>query len=174
MFIVIPADYSTQLMRLLRYPTPPPNSDPSIIHHATLLLRQAFALSLAPNPSTGSSLAIENRNLLQIPLEVSDPSNSTSRPGNRRRASTESPRKADGITAHSPGGAGGISSNGKYLTASGVQRQAHQGQAGVPETLARGIFERGESLGINRTVMNAVSEIRVCRLCLSLPLPLNC
>lgn len=34
-------------------------------------------------------------------------------------------------------------------------------QLGLPELLARGILERGESLGINKTVMNAVSELRV-------------
>lgn len=32
---------------------------------------------------------------------------------------------------------------------------------GIPEMLARGLLERGESLGINKTVMNAVSEIKV-------------
>ena len=34
-------------------------------------------------------------------------------------------------------------------------------QMGLPEMFARGLLERGESLGINRTVMNAVSELRV-------------
>ena len=32
---------------------------------------------------------------------------------------------------------------------------------GLPEMIARGIMERGESLGINKTVMNAVSELKV-------------
>ena len=31
----------------------------------------------------------------------------------------------------------------------------------IPEMLARGLLERGESLGINKTVMNAVSELKV-------------
>lgn len=32
---------------------------------------------------------------------------------------------------------------------------------GLPEMIARGLMERGESLGINKTVMNAVSELKV-------------
>jgi TBC1 domain family protein 5 len=32
---------------------------------------------------------------------------------------------------------------------------------GLPELIARGLLDRGESLGINKTVMNAVSELRV-------------
>lgn len=32
---------------------------------------------------------------------------------------------------------------------------------GLPEMIARGLLERGESLGINKTVMNAVSELKV-------------
>ena len=154
---VIPADYSGQLMLLLRYPAPPTNPDPSISHHATLLLRQALALSMAPNPSTGSSLAIENRNFLQIPLEVPDPqvSPARSRPPNRRRASTEATK--------SEGAAGaGVSASGKYVTASGASRHVQQSsQIGLPEMFARGLLEKGESLGINKTVMNAVSEFRV-------------
>ena len=31
----------------------------------------------------------------------------------------------------------------------------------IPEMIARGLLERGESLGINKTVMNAVSELKV-------------
>jgi TBC1 domain family member 5 len=31
----------------------------------------------------------------------------------------------------------------------------------IAETIARGVMERGESLGINKTVMNAVSELKV-------------
>ena len=32
---------------------------------------------------------------------------------------------------------------------------------GIPETFARGLLERGESLGINKTVTNAGSELKV-------------
>lgn len=39
-------------------------------------------------------------------------------------------------------------------------RQASSPMA-IPEMIARGLLERGESLGINKTVMNAVSEFKV-------------
>ncbi len=32
---------------------------------------------------------------------------------------------------------------------------------GIPEMIARGLMERGESLGINKTLMSAVSELKV-------------
>lgn len=40
-------------------------------------------------------------------------------------------------------------------------RQSPSFQIGLPELIARGLMDRGESLGINKTVMNAVSELRV-------------
>jgi TBC1 domain family protein 5 len=40
-------------------------------------------------------------------------------------------------------------------------RQSPSFQLGLPELIARGLMDRGESLGINKTVMNAVSELRV-------------
>jgi hypothetical protein len=40
-------------------------------------------------------------------------------------------------------------------------RQMPSFQMGLPELIARGLMDRGESLGINKTVMNAVSELRV-------------
>ncbi len=50
-------------------------------------------------------------------------------------------------------------------TGSAAARSMHnrQGSApmGLPEMIARGLLERGESLGINKTVMNAVSELKV-------------
>ncbi len=48
----------------------PSNKIEGTPHHAVLLLRQALALQMSPNPATGSSIVIENRNLLGIPVEV--------------------------------------------------------------------------------------------------------
>lgn len=49
----------------------------------------------------------------------------------------------------------------------GSSRGTHTRQGssplGIPETFARNLLERGESLGINKTVMNAVSEFKVTR-----------
>ena len=153
--VVIPADYSTQLTRLLRYPPPPTDADPSAPHHAVLLLRQAFALYTSPNPSTGSSIAIENRNLLNIPLEVPEPQQSpvrTRRPATRVRSSTDIRKVGQSVGS---GGTTPQTQNNRPVP------QSQSLQLGFPELLARGLLERGESLGINKTVMNAVSELRV-------------
>jgi len=46
--------------------------------------------------------------------------------------------------------------------ASGSRAHTRQGSTpmGLPEMIARGLLERGESLGINKTVMNAVTELK--------------
>ncbi|TFY80327.1 hypothetical protein EWM64_g3677, partial [Hericium alpestre] len=72
---LIPSDYSTQLTYLLRYPTPSPATSelPATPNHATLLLRQAIALQMSPSSSAGASIVVENRNLLNIPIERNIP-----------------------------------------------------------------------------------------------------
>jgi TBC1 domain family member 5 len=129
------ADYSGQLTVLLRYPTPYlQDSIDGAPHHTALLLRQAIALQMSPTPSTGASLMIENRNLLNIPVvprrnhsynDLDNLATTSSRPSQR----------------HS--------------------RQQGSQPVGLPEMITRGLLERGESLGINKTLMNAVSELRV-------------
>lgn len=151
-FVVLSSDYSGQLTSLLRYPPPPSSVDPSSPHQAVLLLRQAFALYTNPNPSTGASIAIENRNLLNIPLDVPEleapPLRRQMRPQQipmRRRASMD--------LLSSTAGKEGPNRN----------RPTQQSQQlGLPELFARGLLEKSESLGINKTVMNAVAELRVC------------
>ncbi len=148
---MIPADYSTQLTYLLRYPASPfpdenPNFKPSIPHTA-LLLRQALTLQMSPTSATGASIVHENHNLLNIPTEVPDPPP----PPARRRAQTAHKGQSsyDGVPSAAHG------SNKTHI---------RQGSTpmGLPEMIARGLLERSESLGINKTVMNAVSELKVC------------
>lgn len=144
---MIPTDYSGQLTYLLRYPSLPTSLDPGSPHPAVLLLRQAFALLTSPSASTGSSIAIENRNLLNIPLEVPEPQQS---PTQSRRPITRTRSNTDTLKA------------GSSKTPQTQSRTPPQSvQLGLPELFARGLLEKGESLGINKTVMNAVSEIRV-------------
>ncbi|KAF9451081.1 RabGAP/TBC [Macrolepiota fuliginosa MF-IS2] len=138
---LIPADYSGQLTLLLRYPTPP-NSENSIPHHAVLLLRQALALQMAPNPSTGASIMIENRTILDIPIEVPAPVPTPIRRGHLGRQQM----------ASTPGREGG---HGQ-----GHSRLSSVPSMGLPEMIARGLLERGESLGINKTLMSAVTELK--------------
>ncbi|OCH89093.1 RabGAP/TBC [Obba rivulosa] len=149
---LIPSDYSGQLTYLLRYPS---SSDvaqttETSIHHMTLLLRQALTLQMSPNPTTGVSIIQENYNLLNIPFEVPEPppppARRVSRLGERGHsfsgAEVRSPRTDHGATAKA--------GHARQMSAS----------LGIPEMLARGLLERGENLGINKTVMNAVSELR--------------
>ncbi|KAJ3515805.1 hypothetical protein NLJ89_g1520 [Agrocybe chaxingu] len=124
---LIPADYSSQLTTLLRYPSPSAsNGVDGAPHHAILLLRQALALQMAPNPATGATIVMENRTLLNIPIDV--PRKPSPPPTKRSRRN------------HS--------------------RQASSPALGFSEMLTRGLVERGESLGINKTLYNAVTEIR--------------
>ncbi|KAI6150323.1 rab-GTPase-TBC domain-containing protein [Pisolithus tinctorius] len=136
---LIPSDYSTQLMYLLRYPPCPP-TEPGAPHHIVLLIRHATALEISPNPATGATLMMENRNLLNIPLDVPDPLVARRRPRQPERT-----HQATSSESSTPGISGS---------------QVFSPQLSFPELLARGLLDRGESLGINRTVMNAVSELK--------------
>ncbi|KAG5654512.1 hypothetical protein H0H81_001153 [Sphagnurus paluster] len=135
---LIPADYSGQLTVLLRYPSSTSPTFEGGPHHTTLLLRQALALQMSPTASTGASLVLENRNLLNIPVDVPAAS-----PGPQYRRNNKSPSAHGGVTPPSE-----------------HSRQATAPQMGLPEMIARGLMERGESLGINKTLMTAVSEFR--------------
>lgn len=148
---VLPSDYSTQLTLLLRYPPPPiqhlanstGNEQPFAVHHTTLLLRQALSLQIAPTVATGASVVYENRNLLNIASEVPEP---PPPPMKRRAEQGRTSAINDGPL--------------RVLQRPVHARYGSSGSLGLPD-IARNILDRGESLGINRTVMNAVSEIKV-------------
>ncbi|KAI0059095.1 RabGAP/TBC [Artomyces pyxidatus] len=145
---LIPSDYSAQLTYLLRYPTPPTtiSQPPSTPHHATLLLRQALTLQMSPSASTGAAVVYENRNLLNIPSEVPEP---PPPPMRRTRRPGEAQRRQ--------------SLSGNDVPEAGPSRH-HLGRSaggqGLSEMIAKGLMDRGEALGINKTFMNAVSEIK--------------
>ena len=145
MIIVIPADYSGQLTTLLRYPSPPTSAIKveGAPHHTVLLIRQALALQIAPMPATGASISMENRTFLNILLEVPTSSSTkrTTRPPSSLTGSEDSPSAARG---HS--------------------RQVSSPAINISDMLTRGLVERGESLGINKTLLSAVTEIRVSAL----------
>lgn len=140
---MIPADYSGQLTLLLRYPSPSAdNIAPGAPHHASLLLRQALALQMSPTPGAGHAMMVENRNFLNIPLEVSSSQvDQFPKRGHPGRLSTNS-----------------VDSRAEF---DGIHSTRLSSQIGIPEMIARGLLERGESLGINKTLMSAVSELRV-------------
>ena len=133
-----------QLTYLLRYP-PCSQVEDGTPHHAVILLRQALSLQMSRTPSAGTFVMTENRNLLNIPLEVPDP------PVEMRRR-VRIPERGHSSSSDFHGTSTG---QGEHI------RQSPSSQMGLPELIARGLLDRGESLGINKTVMNAVSEIRV-------------
>ncbi|KAI0261038.1 rab-GTPase-TBC domain-containing protein [Gloeopeniophorella convolvens] len=141
---LIPSDYSGQLTYLLRYPTNFPSSS-SEPHHTTLLLRQALTLQMSPTPVTGASMVYENQNLLDIPTEVPEPPP----PPTRRRGDRPGARRKSASETRPP----------DLGSSRGSLGRAASGQLNLPE-LAKGLLDRGEALGINRTFMNAVSEIK--------------
>jgi TBC1 domain family protein 5 len=143
MIVVIPADYSGQLTTLLRYPSPTSmNKIEETPHHTVLLLRQALALQIAPMPATGASIAMENRTFLNILFEVPTLSSASS-----MKRTTRPPLSSTG-SEDSP-------------SARGHSRQVSSPAIGISDMLTRGLVERGESLGINKTLLSAVTEIRV-------------
>lgn len=105
---------------------------------------------MSPSPTSGVSIIHENRNLLGIPVEVPEPP-----PPPARRRPTAGGRGQSFSAGRSAGAQRGTSTTFGHL------RQQSNPMA-LPEMLARGLLERGESLGINKTVMNAVSELKVC------------
>ena len=143
LWVVIPADYSGQLTALLRYPAPPETRPASRVNHTCLLLQQALFLQRTPNPSSSATVAMENRTALNIPIEVPvPPPPPQRRPVQRRQQAGTSP-------------------NGEGPRHLGHVRQSSSPPLGIPEMLARGILERGESLGINKTLISAVAELKV-------------
>lgn len=130
-------------MQLLRYP--PCVAHEGAPHHIILLIRQATTLEMLHTPSAGASLVIENRNFLNIPIEVPEPS-----PVVRRKARPVERTHQIAASEHISGSP----------PAESLRPQPSL-QLSFPELLARGLLDRGESLGINKTVMSAVSELKV-------------
>lgn len=144
LMLVIPSDYSAQLTYLLRYPSSSLQGSISPpIHSSTLLIRQALTLQMSSTSTMGISIVHENRNILGIPIEVPEPP-----PPPIQRRPRQDARAYSISDANGPG------------ASRGHARQMSS-PMGLPEMIARNLMERGESLGINKTVMNAVSELKV-------------
>lgn len=143
---LIPLDYSGQLTYLLRYSAtlPAGSTTPAAPHHTALLIRQALTLQMSPTPAAGASIVFENHNLLNLPTEVAEPPLSIPR---KRNGRSEGRRKSASETRALPD------------TGPRSLGRAGSGQLNLPE-FAKGLLDRGEALGINKTFMNAVSEIK--------------
>jgi len=152
--LLIPADYSGQLTCLLRYPASTPSSDTSALNHASLLLRQAILFLSSPNPASGAAVVVENKTFLGLDIEIPEP------PPQPQRRRVQHPNNA-AVRRKSNADLLPSSSTGDLSSRSGKGGSVRQSvPLGLPEMIARGLMEKGESLGINKTVMNAVAELR--------------
>ncbi|KAH6918633.1 rab-GTPase-TBC domain-containing protein [Coprinopsis sp. MPI-PUGE-AT-0042] len=142
---LLSGDYSSQLTTLLRYPPPPKQQLAEAPSHTSMLLQQALSLQMSPTISTAATITMENRSILGIPIEPADHISS-------------SPPKRSALPRHRSNIAPTRPLSG--LRESGHLRQASSPQLGIPEMLSKGLLERGESLGINKTVLSAVAELK--------------
>jgi hypothetical protein len=105
---------------------------------------------MSPTPAVGASIVFENHNLFNLPIEVPE----SPPPASRRRGSEHlsGRRKSASETRPAPPESG--------LSNRGSLGRAANSQLNLPD-FAKGLLDRGEALGINKTFMNAVSEIKV-------------
>ncbi|TFK45991.1 RabGAP/TBC [Heliocybe sulcata] len=148
---LIPASDNEQLMYLLRYPTLPAQSDTgdsSSRHHTIILIQQALALQMCPTPSTGAAMVQENRNFLHILAEVPERAAPQLRRPVRRGERERSGSDMTDLGADAS------------VRRAGHSRNLSSQQLGL-DVLAKGLLDRGEALGINKTsFMNAVTEFK--------------
>lgn len=118
-------------------------------HHTALLLQQALTLQMSPTAAAGASIVFENHNLLNLPAEVPEPPP----PVPRRRSERSGGRRKSASETRPALPEAGSSSRGSI-------GRAGSGQLNLPD-FAKSLLDRGEALGINKTFINAVSEIKV-------------
>ena len=111
----------------------------------------------SPNPASGAAVVVENKTFLGLEIDIPEPEPQTQR---RRVPPTGGTmrRKSNADLLPSTSSSVGEPSS-RPPRGAGVRQSL---QLGLPEMIARGLIEKGESLGINKTVMNAVAELRVC------------
>ncbi|KAG8745299.1 hypothetical protein FRC10_008315 [Ceratobasidium sp. 414] len=142
--LLIPAEYTTALTHVLRYPLPPtepPLSD-SDTTEPHLLVQQALMLRTNPTPATGATVVLQNRSVLGIPIETpapAPPPTPRGRGGGARRRTV-----ADG------GGRGGR--HGAESSLSGLAAFGAFGERA--DVIAKGLRD------MRGTVQSRVSEIR--------------
>lgn len=135
-----------------------PTSDSSALNHASLLLRQAILFLSSPNTASGAAVVVENKTFLGLEIEIPEPAPQPQRRRVQSPNSASMRRKSNADLLPSSSNITGDSSSRPGKGAS-IRQSV---QLGLPEMIARGLMEKGESLGINKTVMNAVAELRVC------------
>ena len=128
---VMEANYSTALMLLLKYPRPNSPHGPESFVHDAIYLRDNFS-------AAGGAKIIQKysgKAPSLSPTRPSTPSNRSVSPQRRFRVSSP------------------LSSPARFLQQQGGVEALIQGAA-------RGVYDRGERLGINKAVRDAVGEVR--------------
>ncbi|KAF5592081.1 TBC1 domain protein [Fusarium subglutinans] len=137
---LLEADYSVCLQLLLKYPPPPGAHGPHTFVDDALYLRDHLS------QSGGSSLIMKYTG--KMPTLSSPPQTS--------RAGTPSFRGFNSFKHRGPGPRPKISSPSRFLQQQGGMEALFQGAAKG----AKGVYERGEKLGINQAVRDAMGEIK--------------
>ncbi|KAL9571266.1 hypothetical protein ACKAV7_004604 [Fusarium commune] len=137
---LLEADYSVCLQLLLKYPPPSGAHGPHTFVDDALYLRDHLS------PSGGSSLIMKYTG--KMPTLSSPPQTS--------RAGTPSFRGFNSFKHRGPGPRPQISSPSRFLQQQGGMEALFQGAAKG----AKGVYERGEKLGINQAVRDAMGEIK--------------
>ncbi|KAF5668047.1 TBC1 domain-containing protein [Fusarium circinatum] len=137
---LLEADYSVCLQLLLKYPPPPGAHGPHTFVDDALYLRDHLS------QSGGSSLIMKYTG--KMPTLSSPPQTS--------RAGTPSFRGFNSFKHRGPGPRPQIPSPSRFLQQQGGMEALFQGAAKG----AKGVYERGEKLGINQAVRDAMGEIK--------------
>lgn len=131
---MLEADYSNALQLLLKYPAPEPPHGPQTFVDDALYLKDHY------NTPGGSSIIMKYTGRMPAP-------NSDERP-------TTPESKFQGLSIRSRSGVKSpLRSPARFIQQRGGVEALFQGAA-------KGVFERGEKLGINQAVRDAMSEIR--------------
>ncbi|KAF4459198.1 TBC1 domain family member 5 [Fusarium albosuccineum] len=137
---LLEADYSVCLQLLLKYPAPGEPHGPHTFVDDALYLREHLS------SAGGASLVMKYTGKMPT---VSSPSQNS-------RAATPSFRGFNSFRQRGSGSKSQIPSPSRFIQQQGGMEALFQGAAKG----AKGVFERGERLGINQAVRDAVGEIR--------------
>ncbi|KAF5017384.1 hypothetical protein F66182_10690 [Fusarium sp. NRRL 66182] len=137
---LLEADYSVCLQLLLKYPPPSESHGPHTFVDDALYLQDHLS------PSGGSSLIMKYTG--KMPTVTSPPQTS--------RAGTPNFRGFNSFTNRGPGSRAQMPSPSRFIQQQGGMEALFQGAAKG----AKGVFERGEKLGFNQAVRDAMGEIK--------------
>ncbi|POR34045.1 TBC1 domain family member 5 [Tolypocladium paradoxum] len=137
---LLEADYSVCLQLLLKYPPPAPLHGPHTFVDDAVYLRDHM------NASGGAAL------IMKYTGKMPEPPGSSQRP----HPSTANPQRLNSLRQRGFGGRSPLPSPSRFIQQQSGVESLFQGAA----KSAKGVLERGEKLGINQAVREAMTEIR--------------